>query len=216
MPQETRSKDPLYRDDRIRLLARSQSRAFYINSGLILVTAVAIGFGVWASQSQRYVPFVMPIGEFGRGEPVMGLKAGSIPREIVRRELGDFVVNWRSVSIDAALMESNLRRANWFFDDGTPAATAFTRWYNAEDTAPFERAKTELVSVKIETVLFLGGRTWSVEWTETIKDVSLGRTIEVQKFKASFVVEEVLPRGKEFVANNPLGLLIRDWDIEVL
>ena len=79
--------------------------------------------------------------------------------------------------------------------------------------SPFSRARTETVSVEVQSVLPTSDRTYEVDWTETTRDL-YGAVKTADRWKGSFTIA-INPPGDERLARiNPLGVYVTNasWD----
>lgn len=85
--------------------------------------------------------------------------------EVKHEALIGMVSSWRLVSSDKKINDEHWDRTFVWLADGSKAAMDVTKWYVVNN--PNERAKTELVSVKIDDDGPVSPNSWQVRWSET-------------------------------------------------
>jgi len=170
---------------------------------------------VWIGSQSKITPYVIVLDETKR-ELYSGLitKSSKVTDIIVKRELELFVKKMRLASLDKELMMQNM---DWVFAHlltNTNSYKKLTKHF--QDNNPFELIKkqTRLVE-KINSALPITKNTWSVEWTETVRNVD-GEILETQDFKGIFTLSKKNPETKKQWSLNPFGLWIIDisWEIK--
>lgn len=202
-------------EDRHGSLAIERDRWRWIAFAAIGLAGVSMILAVWAAVSSRYIPYIVTIDELNQP------RAALAPREVtdwpdasVRHEIAAFIRDWRSVSIDAAVMRGRLRRLQVFLETGSAADDKIVTWAGEQD--PFRRAETETVDITFARVNALGGRSWLAEWTETSRRRSTGRIDAVRRFQGTFTLGQRRVRDDSILLQNPLGMVIEDFDIQRL
>lgn len=201
-------------EDRHGSLERERDRWMRAAMASLGLAAVAVGFGVWAAVRTEYVPYVVTIDSLNR--PSAALAPQEItewPDAVVRHELAAFVSDWRSVSTDRSAMEGRLRRIQYLLERNTAADLKVIAWARDPQTSPFRLAETRTVDVAIVAVNLIGGRSWLVEWSETRRNRSNGRAEAARRFKGTFVLGRRVVRNDAVLLQNPLGMVIEDFDI---
>lgn len=201
-------------EDRHGSLERQRDRWMRAAMASLALAAVAMAFGIWAAVRTEYVPYIVLIDELNR--PAAALAPEEItdwPDEVVRQQLSAFVRDWRSVSSDQAAMVGRLQRIQYFLEQNSSADRKVVAWSQDRDTAPFELAKTRTVDVEIVAVNLVGGRTWLVDWNETRRNRTSGRAESPRRFQGTFVLDRRTIRSDAMKRENPLGMVIEDFDI---
>lgn len=170
---------------------------------LLLVFFLAAGAFYLATQS-RVVPYVVAVDRLGQPVafgPLEPLK--SLDERLYRYLLALWVFNTRSVTTDPEAQKALLFQAYAYTEAG---ATGFLNDH-FRTSSPFERAKSETVSVQVHTILRLGAHSWQIQWTETRRHPLLGSATE-EHWQA--VVETRLepPARTDQLLANPVGLWI--------
>ncbi len=201
-------------EDRHGSLARERDRWMRAAMGSLGVAAVAVSFGIWAAVSTEYVPYVVTVD--GLSRPAAALAPREItdwPDAVVRHELAAFLRDWRSVSSDRAAMEGRFRRLQYFIERNSPADLKVIEWARDPETNPFELAKTRTADVEVLAVNLLGGRSWLAEWIETRRNRTSGRAEAARRFQGTFELGRRVVRDDAVLLQNPLGMVIEEFDI---
>ena len=75
---------------------------------------------------------------------------------------------------------------------------------------PFQRMKTERVSLAIEDTLRLSPDTWQVDWREQIWSTK-GDMLNQEHWRGTFKIEMLVPDSQEKIKKNPLGMYITHY-----
>ena len=195
-------------------LALERDRWMRAAMAALAVAAVAVSFGIWAAVRAEYVPYIVAVDEIGRPAPVLAPRElGDWPDAVVRHELAAFLRDWRSVSTDRAAMTGRLRRIQFFLERNSAADRKVVAWAQDRETSPFEVTKTHTVEVEVVSVNLVGGRSWIAEWTERPRSRSSGQTDPLRRYSGTFVLGQRRVRDDHVLLQNPLGMVIEDFDI---
>ena len=178
------------------------------------LAGMATALAVWAAVTSRYVPYIVAIDELGQTRPVLAPRTiTDWPDTAVRHEIAAFLRDWRSVSIDAAVMRGRLARVRYFLEEGSPANAKVVAWARDPGTDPFRVAENHTADVAVESVNLVGGRTWLAEWTETQRNRTTGQAGEIRRYQGTFVTAQRTIRDARILLQNPMGLVIEDFDV---
>jgi type IV secretion system protein VirB5 len=83
--------------------------------------------------------------------------------------------------------------------------TFISDFYRANQ--PFERAQNETVGVDVRSVLSTSGRTFEVDWIETVRDL-YGNVKTTERWKGTFTIAVNAPTEERIAHVNPLGLYV--------
>ncbi len=134
-------------------------------------------------------------------------------REMVTRSLiGGFIENIRSVYSDPFAQQKATLDAYAHLRSNDTAHGQITQ-YLGKTHNPIARAETELVTVKVQSVLPLGnGNSYQVEWTETIIDRK-GTLQSTPRFRAVVTAMNQTPNSQQGFMSNPTGLWITTYQV---
>ena len=199
-------------EDRHGNLAIERDRWRAMAFAALALAAVAMGLGVWAAVSSRFVPYIVTVDDLNQPQAALAPKTVTDwPEAVVKQQLATLVRQWRSVSTDGDVMRGRLRRLQYFLESGSVGDTKIVEW--AEQNDPFRRAETETVDVAMAGVTYLGGRSWFAEWSETRRRRNTGRIEQVTRWQGTFTLAQRRVRDDTILLQNPLGMVIEDWDV---
>jgi type IV secretory pathway TrbF-like protein len=75
---------------------------------------------------------------------------------------------------------------------------------------PFERARTETVTVEVQSVLPLSGDSWRIEWREEIKPREAGSSLS-QHYQATVTLGFNPPTDEATIRANPMGVYVNSF-----
>ncbi|MBD1204738.1 MAG: hypothetical protein H9533_11445 [Rhodobacteraceae bacterium] len=196
-----------------------QRRALRFMAALTVVSVVGgmigAGYGMYAMLNSRYVPYIVAVDDLGKAQLAPSPEVVSDwPAPVVKRELETWLERLRTVTPDIAVLRSNHQAASAYMDVGTPAFTKLETAFNQPGMSPLERAKTMTVSADVRSINAVGGSSWRLEWVETSFSRTDGKQIARKRFVATVLVEFRAVNDLEKLETNPLGLFIRDIDIQ--
>jgi type IV secretory pathway TrbF-like protein len=172
----------------------------------LLVAAGALTGLILLARQARVVPFVVKVDRLGEAVAVQRADAAAEPDEaIVKAQLARWVTAVRSVYVDAAAQRASITEAYAMINRLGAAYAALNDHMRAHD--PFERARTETISVQVQSVLPIVGRSWRVEWREEVRGRDGGR-LSSHHYQASVTVSFNPPTDEAALRLNPTGLYI--------
>ena len=169
----------------------------------------AIGMAYTSAQS-KFIPYVVQVDKLGSAVAVSRADMAARPdARIIRAQLARWVEDIRSVYQDAGAERVNIEYAYTMIRRSDPAFTALNEYLGKHD--PFERAKTEGVSVEISTVLPISENTWQVQWTENVHSAK-GELLSSIPQQANLTVALDPPTEEAALLRNPLGVYITHFN----
>lgn len=186
----------------------------FVMAGL---STVSIGFGIWSGARTQFIPHIVAIDDLGRMQVAPRVVTiGSIPEPVLKRQLADFVSDWRAIPLDREVLRENMVRALAYVPENSPANRKLAEYGQGELTNPFRRIEKETVRVEIISVTTGGGSTWIVQWAETVRASDTGRVLREQTYQGSFVTDQLTRVNGDMLLANPLGLMVKDFDIQLI
>ena len=202
-------------DDRFLGQQKTVRLLIALSAGSLLIGAMGLGFGTWASVNSRFVPYVVAVDKIGH--TVVAPSPHTVhgwPPAVIRRELANFVVNLRTITPDLAVLRRQANEAAAHLHRDAPAFRKIASYFHTAGHSPTEEAKTKTISVDVSSVNHIGGSSWRVEWTETTYGRQDGKLLGRHNYVATMIINLSPVHSAAELQNNPLGLFIHDIDIE--
>jgi type IV secretion system protein VirB5 len=185
-------------------------RNWQIAAGGLLVVSVILAAGmVWQSARSRYVPYVVVTDRLGQAMTIPApLTPASMPVVAARMEhweVGAFIREARSVSSDAAVEQERLAALH---AHARGAADRFLdEYFHSDNFAhnPFQIARKQTISVRIDSILQLSSQSYQVRWTEEAHDLNGVAAGPPTQWEAVLQTEVQPPASSDAIVSNPLG-----------
>lgn len=171
---------------------------------------MAIGLIVLASQN-RLIPYVIEVDGKARATAAYPASQIKTPNEhLIKAALMNWIVDWRTVTLDVELQKKALARVYSHFKDHSQTANKINDWYRLNN--PFERALKELVHIDISSVLSASHRSWRVNWIEKYQDRQAIHPV-IEKAFTALLTTEAGQLSADQLLLNPIGLFVYaiDW-----
>jgi type IV secretion system protein VirB5 len=188
----------------------AQARAWRIAAILALIIAALACCGLLLLMRQaRVVPYVVKVDKLGAALAVERAEEAARPdAAIIKAQLARWVIATRSVYVDAAAQRTLVREAYGMINRLGAAYGALNDYMRGSD--PFERARTETVSVEVESVLPIAGESWRLEWREEIRGRD-GTQVSLAEYQATVTLSFSPPTDEAAIRLNPSGLYINEF-----
>lgn len=205
-------------DDRSRYYIVQSKRFFILTVVLLFITMGSISFTMWVGIKNQYIPYVVMVDDLGRAELATNIELNTdIPQAVMRREMSNFVIDWRTIPNDLQVLKDNLWRVLSYLDNSSAAYRMVSALGTSAQNGPFALFEESIgISVEVVSVIQSSERTWNVEWIENQSDRNSGRPISTQRFEGAFVIERKGAVSEEILTRNPLGIFITNIDIQRL
>ena len=175
---------------------------------LLLAGGALAGLVMLASQN-RVVPYIVKVDKLGAAIAVERADVAAQPDEaIIKAQLARWVTATRTVYVDAAAQRTLVAEAYGMINRLGAAYGALNDYMRGHD--PFGRAKTETVSVQVESVLPLAGKSWRLEWREDVRGRD-GSHVSSSQYQATVNISFNPPSDEAGLRMNPSGLYINDF-----
>lgn len=170
------------------------------------VAFVAVAGVVWIGAQNRVVPYVVQTDKLGDAIAIRraDVAAPADPR-LIRADLARWISDVRTVYFDVAAERTVIKEAYAMVNRNAPAAPQLDDWFSKNN--PFDRARTEMVGVSVESVLPISSHTWRVEWREDARPRN-GTPAPSQHWQASVTISIKPPSSDAAILANPVGLYI--------
>lgn len=174
-----------------------------ITSVTALVCATFYGYAM--SQS-RIQPFVIGLDRLGTPVAIGKPEATNFSdKKVIRSQLAQWIVSTRTVVTDAFAQRNFINHTFSMIEKGSSAESIVKRWMS--EYVPFERAKTALVEINVQSVFADTEHTWRISWIETIRDRD-GTVRSKKVWDALLTIAKHIPQTEQQVIANPLGIYL--------
>lgn len=170
-----------------------------------VVAAIAVSGLVFIGAKSKFLPYVIEVDGEGRIKSSGVPEQGFISEKIIRAQLADWISDQRGVTSDRIVQDKNIKKVYALLAKGHPATQAVSQYYT-DGGSPFERMKSETVSVTIETLLPQSKDSWHAEWTEEVRNL-MGVVTSSHRMKGILTLQMA---GADPV-KNPLGIFIKHF-----
>lgn len=182
----------------------------------LMIVLAAVGGLVHIGSQAKYIPYVIEVDNFGQTKAAGELNPTiTVDPRVIRAAVADFIVDARLVTPDVSLQREAVFRVYAKLTTNDPATQKMNEWLNGENNrSPFERAKTEMVTVDIKTVLPISESAWQIDWLETVRERSgavRGTPVEMRALVTVYVAGPDSAPDEQAMRRNPLGIYVRDF-----
>jgi type IV secretory pathway TrbF-like protein len=175
----------------------------------LAIAVLAVGGVVWLGGQNQLVPYVVKVDKLGASIAVDRADRAQRPdRAVITAQLARWIVNVRSVYIDAAAQRVFVTDGYAMINSRGDAFGVMNEHMRAHD--PFQRAKTETVTVEVQSVLPLAGDSWRIEWREEIKLREAGSALS-QHYQATVTIGFNPPTDEATIRANPMGIYVNSF-----
>lgn len=137
----------------------------------LLIGLASVGGMIYIGSQSKFIPLVFQ--QDRGGNTISVTRADKIPDAKVddyRTAASMFIENIREVTVDADLQRKAVWQVYALLSANDPATKKANDYLNGnKDANPFNRARNEMVSVEIHSVLQLSKESWQVDWFETVR-----------------------------------------------
>jgi type IV secretory pathway TrbF-like protein len=189
------------------LISRARNWRAAAFFALLLAVLEALGLVAVGARSKS-VPFIVAVDSIGH--VVASGRADEVPTiddRMKQAALYEWVADLRMVMSDPLVQRRSIDRVYSMIGQGSVAQMFITEWYRSH--TPFDRARTQTVSVEVNTVLPTSNRSYEVEWTETARDLA-GTVVNTENWKGVFAIAINPPNDERLAHVNPLGIYVVD------
>ena len=183
----------------------------------LLIALVAAGGAIYVGAQSKFVPYVVEVDKLGQVQAVkIADSATPADERIIHASLATWITSARMVTPDVALQRDAVFKVYALLGPQDSAIAKMNEWYGQGDdeSSPFKRAETEMVSVDIVSVIPQSETTWRVDWTETTRSRDGALKAPPARMAALITITLVPATAsttEEQIRKNPLGILIKDF-----
>ena len=189
--------------------ARLWRRTAFINILLFLVSLILFFYSVRQQKTVPVLVNVMPTGESQYLGEVRQSGNIQVPEAAVHYQIRKFISSLRSVSTDYQVVYNNIDEC---FAMVTSGYSPIMRSMLIADS-PFDLVGRVRRTVEIESVLVITGRSYQVNWTESVVDTSSSPKILRMR---GVVTVRLIPPTDATIKRNPLGIYIENFEMTEL
>jgi len=186
----------------------AQARVWRHVAVLALIAAITSTSGlIWIAGQAQIVPYVVAVDKVGEVAAVARADTMQRPdNNLITAQLVRWITAVRSVYVDAGAQRALITEGYAAIDQHGDAYGILNDYMRTHD--PFERAKTETVSIIVQSILPIAGETWRIEWREETRERGGGAPMVAVQYQASVSISFATPRDEATIRANPLGLYI--------
>ena len=137
----------------------------------LLISLASVGGIIYIGSQSKFVPLVFQ--QDSSGNTISVTRADRVPDAQVddyRTAASKFIENIRLVTADSDLQRKAVLQTYSFLAANDPAAIKANEYLNGNAMInPFNRARREIVSIEIRSVLQQSKESWQIDWEETIR-----------------------------------------------
>jgi type IV secretory pathway TrbF-like protein len=175
---------------------------------VLLIALIEAVILVPLSSRSRVKTIVVAVDSIGR--VVASGPAEQLPTvddRLKRAAVFQWVQDLRMVTTDPITQRRSIDRVYAMIGSGSRAQNVITDFYR--NNTPFDRARTETVTVDVHSIVPTSARSYEVEWTEITRDRS-GEVAGKQEWKGVFTIALNPPTDEKLARINPLGIYVID------
>lgn len=173
---------------------------------MMIITLISVTANVIQVRQDKIVRYFVAMDDLGHAvAEKINAAGGTTPERMIQAEVAQFIVNWRSVTVDRGLQQKMIAGVSAHV--GGAAKGILAQWY--EKDSPYQVAEDgKLVNVEIKSVpLKMSKNSYRVEWTEIIRSLS-GEELGRVSYEAIVTVELYPPQTEEMILKNPGGVFV--------
>ena len=189
--------------------ARLWRKTVFLNAAFFLIALILFFYSVSQQKTVPVLINVMPSGESQFLGEVRQSGAVQVPEASVHYQIRKFVSGLRSVSTDYQVVYDNIEEC--FVMITSEYAPVLRRFILAD--SPFDLVGKLRRTVNIESVLHITGRSYQINWTETVIESS--SSPKSSRMRAVVTIRLVTPTDAT-IKRNPLGIYIENFEMTEL
>jgi len=184
-------------------------RSVFVNAVLFIIALILFFYSVSRQQTIPVLVNVMPSGESQYLGEVRQTGSIQVPEAAIHYEIRKYISNLRTISTDYQVVYQNI--------DDCFAMVAANYSPILRQTllsaSPFDLVGKIRRTVEIESVLNITGRSYQVNWTETVIESSSGP--KNSKMRAVVTIRLMTPTSAT-ITRNPLGIYVENFEMTEL
>lgn len=178
--------------------------------GSLGVSLILAGGLVLVSGQQKVVPYFVETNAYGEVTRVARAdRAGQPTEKQMKAGLRQWINGARTVYADPRAQQQIISTTYAMTFPDSPAYSALAEYHR--DQNPYLRAKKETVEVSWHGASLIGGDTWQVEWTETIRTPAGKQIGDPITYVATAKTEVATPTEEATLTMNPFGIYVQQF-----
>jgi len=189
--------------------AKTWRLSSFLHIGLFIISLIFFFVSISRQQTIPVLVNVMPSGEAQYLGEVRQNGSFNVPEAAIYYQIRSFVHNFRSISTDYQVLYDNI---DGCFQMVTSSYAPIMRSMLLA-ASPFELYGKQRRTVDVESVLHVTGRSYQINWTETVIESS--SSPKNSKMRAVVTIRLVVPTDST-IKRNPLGIYIENFEMTEL
>ena len=176
-----------------------------------VVTTIILAAGiVLVSMQHKVIPYIVETNGYGE---VTRVARASTPSKTGDKEIKASLRQWitgaRTVYVDARAQQQIVDTTYAMTLPDSPAYSTLAAFHR--DKNPYLRAQKETVEVAWHGASFIGGDTWQIEWTETVRSRAGKLIAEPMTYTATITTVLAAPTDEDTITRNPFGIYVKQF-----
>jgi len=183
-------------------------KTLFLNLGLFAITLILFFAAI---SQQKTVPVLVNVMPTGESQYLGEVRQANIqvPESSIHWQIRKFITNIRSISTDYQVVYDNIDECFYMVTkDYSPIMREMLL-----NNSPFDLVGKIRRTVEIENVLNITGRSYQINWNETIVESS--SSPKKFKYRAVITIQLVTPTDAT-IKRNPLGIYIENFEMTEL
>ena len=130
---------------------------------------------------------------------------------VLRTTIADFITKYRSIPNDAAIMTEDLNFVLSHVLKGSPAEQKVETYIAHREQGPAQLIRQYTRRVTVQSVNFIGGNTWLVEWEEVAFPKSDTKNRKTVLYQGEVEIASGDAPDLDAISRNPLGITVRNF-----
>lgn len=178
--------------------------------GSIAVSLILAGGLVWVAGQSKVVPYYVETNAYGEVTRVQRAdKIGQPNEKQIKASLRQWITGARTVYADSRAQQQIITATYAMTFPDSPAYSMLATYHR--DKNPYARSQKETVEVQWHGASLIGGETWQIEWTETIKSRAGKEIGDPITYIATVTTRYAEPTEEETITKNPYGIYVQQF-----
>lgn len=176
----------------------------------LFTTLASVAGLTYIGSKNKLVPYVVEVDKVGAVRAVNYAQQSRMDnKRVIKYSLAEFIQNFKTIYGDAKIQKDMIFKIYRYLSPSYPAYNMVNSYY--QEHSPFERLTTEIVRVKVNSIVPITENTYQIDWEEIVSDPR-GIKLRTDNFKASITILIVPPTTQAEIMKNPIGLYIKEFN----